>query len=158
MQALQAVWAILSPVFAFLPGAVQGVAIAVQAVLSLLAILAIYAVARALGLGSDVRIRDEAHARELAEEAICGFRPVEVALDRARIGALLRDGSGRVLLIRRHGAHFAARLLTTHAGVQLDRHFLILSTDDPRFGMITLDLGPQAQVWASSLRRLGDAA
>lgn len=133
-------------------------ALALQVFGSLLAILLVYALVRALSLGEDVRIADEAEARALAEEARCGFAPVEVALDRARIGALLRNRTGEVMLIRRHGARFAARLVTSHAGVRLDQGFLTLSTDDPHFGSVTLDLGVQAQIWAASLRRLGEAA
>jgi len=134
------------------------VALAIQAAGSLLAILLVFALIRALRLGEDVRLADEAAARALAEEARCGFAPVDVALDRARIGALLRNRAGEVMLIRRHGARFAARLLTSHAGVRLDQGFLTLSTDDTHFGSVTLDLGTDAQVWAASLRRLGQAA
>lgn len=135
-----------------------GAAIALQAVGSLIAVLLVFAVVRALGLGNDVRIADEAEARALAEAARCGFDPVEVALDKARIGALLRNRAGEVMLIRRHGARFAARVLSSHAGARLDRGFLTLSTEDPHFGTITLDLGDKAQVWAASLRRLGARA
>ncbi len=138
--------------------AFPGAAIALQAIGSLIAVLLVFAVVRALGMGSDVRIADEAEARALAEEARCGFDPVDIALDRARIGALLRNGAGEVMLIRRHGARFAARVLSSHAGARLDRGFLTLSTDDPHFGSITLDLGERAQVWAASLRRLGARA
>lgn len=133
-------------------------ALALQAAGSLLAILLVYVMVRAFRLGEDVRIANEAAARALAEEARYGFAPVEVALDRARIGALLRNRAGEVILIRRHGARFAARLLTSHAGVRLDQGFLTLSTDDPHFGSVTLDLGAEAQVWAASLRRLGRVA
>lgn len=129
--------------------------LALQAAASLVAIALVVLAARWMGLGGDVRIRDEDHARRLAEEAVCGFEPVAVALDRARIGALLRDAAGRVLLVRQHGSHFAARRLSGHAGVRLDRNFLTITTHDPRFGTITLDLGPAAQGWAASLRHLG---
>lgn len=138
--------------------AIPGAGMALQALGSLIAVLLVFALVRALGMGSDVRIADEAEARALAEEARCGFDPVEVALDRARIGALLRNSAGEVMLIRRHGARFAARVLSSHAGARLDRGFLTLSTDDPHFGSITLDLGERAQVWAASLRRLGARA
>jgi hypothetical protein len=133
-------------------------ALALQATGSLLAILLVYGLVRALRLGEDVRLAGEAEVLALAEAAQCGFAPVEVALDRARIGALLRNAAGEVMLIRRHGARFAARLLTSHAGVRLDQGFLTVSTDDPHFGTVTLDLGAEAQVWAASLRRLGSAA
>lgn len=138
--------------------AMPGTAIALQAAASLVAVLLVFALVRQLALGSDVQIADEAEARALAEQARCGFDPVDVALDRARIGALLRNSAGEVMLIRRHGARFAARVLSSHAGARLDRGFLTLSTEDPHFGSITLDLGEQAQVWAASLRRLGAQA
>lgn len=121
---------------------------------SLLAICALAAVAWKLGLGGDLRIRDDAHARELAEEAESGFEAADVAIDRAGHAALLRDADGRVMLLRRHGAHFAARMLTGHAHVRLDRHALVVGTGERRFGEVTLDLGGQAQYWAASLRRL----
>lgn len=109
----------------------------------------------ASGLGGDRRIRSEDEARKLADEAITGFAARELAIDRAGYGALLRDAEGRVLLLRRHGAHFAARLLDNHAGARLDRNFLTLTTSDPHFGSVTFDLGAKAQEWAGSFRRLG---
>lgn len=121
---------------------------------SLVAILVLAGIAWKLGLGGDLRIRDEMHARELADEAVSGFAAVEVAIDRAGHAALLRDTDGQVLLLRRHGAHFASRLLTGHAHVRLDRHQLVVGTGEKRFGEVTLDLGPQAQYWAASLRSL----
>ena len=75
-------------------------------------------------------------------------------LDRAGIGALLRDSAGRMILLRRHGVHWVARLLDSHAGVRLDRSFMTIATSDKTFGAITLDLGDQAQAWAGSLRRI----
>jgi hypothetical protein len=121
---------------------------------SLFAILALAWIALQLGLGGDSRIRDEAHLRELAEEALYGFEPMEIAIDRAGVAALARDADGRVMLLRRHGAHFASRLLDGHTHVRLDRQFLVVGTSDRRFGEITLDLGDSAATWAASLRRL----
>lgn len=135
--------------------AMPGVAMALQLAGSLVAILALAWLARKLGLGGDPRIRGEDHARALADEALCGFDARQTCVDRAGIGALLRDADDRVLLIRQHGSHFAARQLSSHAGVRLDGRFLTIATDDKRFGTVTLDLGDQAQVWAASLRRLG---
>lgn len=124
---------------------------------ALVAIFLLGWLARKLQLGGDPRIADEDHARALADDAICGFDTQAVALDRARVGALVRDSQDRVLLIRQHGSHFATRELTSHAGVRLDGRFLTITTQDKRFGTVTLDLGDQAQVWAASLRRLGSA-
>ncbi|GGE01846.1 hypothetical protein GCM10011515_21900 [Tsuneonella deserti] len=121
---------------------------------SLLAILALAWAAHRLGLGGDTRIRDEYHLRELAEEALCGFEPVDVAIDRSGIGALARDAQGRVMLLRRHGSHFASRLLDSHLHVRLDRNLLAVGTGETRFGTVILDLGDKAPAWAASLRRL----
>ena len=121
---------------------------------SLAAILLLAWLAGRLGLGGDPRLRDPEEARRLASEALCGFEAHELVLDRAGIGALLRDSAGRVMLLRRHGVHWVARLLDSHAGVRLDRSFMTIATSDKTFGAITLDLGDQAQIWASSLRRI----
>lgn len=131
---------------------------AIQAVASLVAILLLAWIAARMRLGGDVRIRDEDHARELANEVIDGFEPVRLTLDRAHVGAMLGDAQGRVMVLRRHGSHFAGRLLTGHGGVRLDRNLLTIATGEPRFGQVTLDLGPAAQEWAASLRHLDGQA
>lgn len=128
--------------------------IVIQLAVSVALILAVTWLAHHLGLGADVRLRSEVQARELARSALSGFEPAELVLDRAGIGALARDAQGRVLLLKRHGAHFAGRLLDSHAFAQLDRNFLTISSGERRFAPVTLDLGEQAQVWAASLRWL----
>jgi len=130
--------------------------LAIQLAASVVLILGVTWLSRKLALGSDVRLRDVAEARALAESAVCGFRPSEIALDRAGIAALARDGEGRVMLLRRHGAQFAARLLDGHADARLDRNFLTIGTGERYYAPVTLDLGDQAQVWAASLRRLAN--
>lgn len=126
----------------------------IQLGISLAAVLLMTAIAWWLKLGGDARIRNEEQARMLADEAVCGFKPVAVALDRAGIGALLRDKEGRQMLIRRNGAHFVGRLLDRNVMARLDRNFLTIGTGERTFGTITLDLGPDAQYWASGLRHL----
>ena len=121
---------------------------------SLAAILLLAWLARRLGLGGDPRLRDPDEARRLAGDALCGFEAQDVVLDRAGIGALLRDSAGRVMLLRRHGARWVARLLDDHSGVRLDRTFMTIAANDKAFGAITLDLGDQAQNWATSLQRI----
>ena len=83
-----------------------------------------------------------------------GFEARDVVLDRDGTGALLRDEAGRVMVLRRHGARWAGRLLDSHAAVRLDRTLLTIATRDKTFGAVTLDLGDEAQVWAESLQRL----
>lgn len=121
---------------------------------SLIAIVAVSALARWMKLGGDVRIANDAHARVLANEAIDGFEAVAVGRDKAGFAAILRDGQGRQLLIRRHGAQFAGRLLGPEIEARLDQHFLSITIPDA-FGTTVLNLGPEAQVWAAGLRRVG---
>lgn len=124
---------------------------------SLVAILGLAWLARSMGLGGDVRIRNADHARFLANEAIEGFEPVDIALDKAGIGALLRDANGRQMLLRRHGAAWVARLLDGSTEARLDRGFLTIGTGEKTFGTVTLHLGEAAGVWAAGLRRLPPA-
>ncbi|RYH06406.1 MAG: hypothetical protein EON57_06615 [Alphaproteobacteria bacterium] len=128
--------------------------LAIQLAGSLVAILVLAWLAHRLGLGGDARIRSEDEARALADEALHGFEPTEIAIDKAGMGALCRDGEGRVLLLRRHGSHWASRLLDSHSHTRLDQGFLTLATADRRFGSITFDLGDKAPMWAASLRRI----
>lgn len=125
---------------------------ALQLGASIAAILFLAWLALRLKLGGDVRIRDEDHARDLADQFICGFEPTEIAIDRAGMGALLKDKNDRHLVIRRHGAMFAGRLLDGHSETRLDRNFLTVGTGERMFGTITLDLGDAAQSWAAGLR------
>jgi len=121
---------------------------------SLVAILGLAWLARWMDLGGDVRLRDAEHARFLANAAIEGFEPVDLALDKAGIGALLRDAGGRQMLLRRHGTAWVGRLLDYRTEARLDRDFLTIGTGEKTFGTITLHLGDAAGVWAAGLRRL----
>lgn len=134
------------------------IAALVQLAASLVGIILLWLLARGMGLGGDPRLRDEETARRLADETVCGFNPTEIAIDRAGIGALLRDSQGRVMLLRRHGNRFAGRLLDSGATARLNQNFLTVTPSDRWFGTVTLDLGAAAQVWAGSFRRLGAAA
>jgi hypothetical protein len=118
---------------------------------SLIAVLFLAWLSARLGLGGEPHIRDEGHALELAEEAHCGFIPTDVALDRDGAAALLRDATGRMLLLRRHGAHFAARLLAPETHVWLEHGRLVVAPSDRRFGSATLDLGEAAPRWVAEL-------
>ncbi|MEP6784189.1 MAG: hypothetical protein ABI898_00445 [Sphingomonadales bacterium] len=111
---------------------------------SLVAVLALAGIAKWLDLGGDARL-DADMVREFVEEQ--GFVPTETVLDRAGMGALVRDAEGRVMLVRRHGAHFVVHPVADFAAARLDHRFLTL-------GKTTLDLGDAAGVWAARLRRL----
>lgn len=121
---------------------------------SIAAIVFIAWLARFWKLGGDVRIDSEEQAREIAREALCGFEPVEIAIDKAGIAALMRDADGRHLLVRRHGVQWAGRLLDHHNEARLDQNFLTVGTGEKTFGPVTLNLGSQASHWAAGLRHL----
>jgi hypothetical protein len=121
---------------------------------SVIAILFLAWLARYWKLGGDVRIRSDEQARSIANEIIYGFDPVDIAIDKAGIGALMRDTGGRHLLVRRHGAMWAGRLLDNHSQTRLDQNFLTVGTGEKTFGAVTLNLGKRAQYWAAGLRHL----
>lgn len=113
---------------------------------SLAGVAVLILIAWALGLGRGARIADEGEARELADNAIVGFEPVEIAIDAQGRGALLADAEGRIMLLAPHGANFAARLLEAVPVSRKGGHFTIDG--------ITLDLGDAAGAWEKRLARL----
>lgn len=121
---------------------------------SIAAILFIAWLARFWKLGGDVRIRSEEQAREIAQETLCGFDPVEIAIDKAGMAALMRDANGRHLVVRRHGVQWVGRLLDHLNEARLDQNFLTIGTGEKSFGSVTLNLGAQAAHWAAGLRHL----
>lgn len=121
---------------------------------SLAAVLFVAWLVGRMGLGADPRIADADHAIRLAEEAEAGFGGVEVARDRAGFAAIVRNAEGRMLLVRAHGNHFAARPVDAAVVGRLDKDFLTLTTPERMFGKVTLQLGKDAGVWASRMREL----
>jgi hypothetical protein len=111
---------------------------------SLAAVLALAGIAHWMGLGGDERL-DQETAEDLVAEQ--GFVATETVLDRAGMAALARDADDRVMLVRRHGAHFVALPVANASTARLDHRFLTL-------GRTTLDLGEKAGIWAAHLRRL----
>lgn len=107
---------------------------------SLIAICLLAALAYWLKLGPERRLETEEQARSVAEETMEGFHAVELALDREGHSALLRDASGRILLLRQHGTHFVGRLLTRKAKARLAEESLTIDTGERRFGTATLRL------------------
>lgn len=126
----------------------------VQAGVSLAAVSGVAWLVKKLKLGLEPRISDTAHALRLAEEAEAGFDGVDVARDRAGYSALIRNGEGRMMVIRAHGNHFAARAIDSRVTIRLDKDFLILTVPERRFGPVALKLGKQASVWAARMRDL----
>lgn len=125
-----------------------------QAGVSLAAVSGIAWLVKKMNLGVEPRILDEAHALRLAEEAEAGFDGVSVGRDRAGYSALIANAEGRMMVIRAHGNHFAARAIDSHVMMRLDKQFLILTVPERRFGPVALQLGKQAGVWAARMRNL----
>lgn len=123
---------------------------------SLLAILALAWVARALRLGISAKLRDDADARFLANEAVDGFEATDLAIDRDGNGAILRDSSGRILLLRPHGVHFAGRLVTPPMIAYAHNDALVIETKERRFGDVTLQLD-NAKYWADAINAVNAA-
>lgn len=107
---------------------------------SLVAILALAALAWWLKLGPEPRLESDEAARIAADEAISGFTPVRIARDRDRRGAVLSDSSGRILLLKPHGTMFAGRLLTAKASAHIEEDTLVVDTAEKRFGSVRLIL------------------
>jgi hypothetical protein len=134
-----------------------------QFLASLAAILVLAWLARRLGLGRDIRIRDEQHARLLADEVICGFEAQEIALDRSGSAALLRDQAGRVILVKVHGAQFAGRLLGRGSSAAIWEDFgkssLEADSGERLFGKALLDVDdPEDWVNAINSAKAGSHA
>lgn len=125
-----------------------------QLIGSLVAILILAAIAWALKLGQAPGIADEDEARALAREADTGFVPDAAAVSRDGAAAILADHDGRVMVLRRHGTHFAARVLEPGAQATVEGDALIVAPTDRRFGITRLELGEHADTWASRIDAL----
>ncbi len=132
-------------------------AVLVQTGASLVTVLFVAWLVGRVGLGADPRIADADHAIRLAEEAEAGFRGIEVARDRAGFAAIVQNAEGRMMLVRAHGNHFAARPVDANVIGKLDKDFLTLTTPERTFGAVTLQLGKDAGMWASRMRNIARA-
>lgn len=121
---------------------------------SLAAISLLVLIAWWLGLGGRARIADEAEARALADDAVCGFEAVEIALDADGRGALLCDAQGRIMLLAPHGVKFAARLLDSGVTVERDGNRLVIAAAGQGFPKVSLELGEAAGAWDKRLAAL----
>jgi hypothetical protein len=121
---------------------------------SLVAILALAGLARWLGLGGVPKLASEDEARKAASEAVDGFTPVRIGLDRAGQAALLQDCEGRLLLLKAHGNFFAGRTGGPGWRVRHDGERLTIDSGERRFGAVSLVLD-EADYWAAAIKRLG---
>lgn len=120
---------------------------------SLLAILALYGLARMLRLGGSSTLRDKDHLRAVADEVDSGFCIDQLAVDHAGAAALVKDSGGRIMVIKRHGNHFAGRILNKGTNVREEVDALVVDCGEVRFGKVRLSIDNPAS-WADAINRL----
>jgi hypothetical protein len=130
---------------------------AAQLLGSLIAVLALGWLARWLQLGGDPRIAGADHAKQIAFDAVYGFQAVDAAVDLGGYSALVKDAANRHVLIAAKGNKFIARMLRPPIEGRLDQKFLTIDVQEPDLAPVTLNLGPDAQYWASGLRHIPGA-
>ncbi len=122
---------------------------------SLAAILLLAWLTAWLKLGGNPVIASEDDARRLAGEVWDGYSPTRIAIDANGLAALLEDGAGRIMLIKRHGNRFAGRILGGSAKADLEESALSVSSGEARFGGVALVIA-EAEVWADAINGLRD--
>ena len=120
---------------------------------SLIAIFALYALARALRLGGKPVLENDESVRFAASEVEDGFEPQRIAIAKGGGAALASDAQGRIMVIKRHGNQFAGRVLTSEARVSEEVDAILVESDDARFGAVRLSLDHPA-AWVDAINRL----
>lgn len=120
---------------------------------SLVAIFALYFLARAFRLGGNPKLSDEPAVKAAAGEVEDGFEASRIAISRGGSAALAADAEGRIMVIKRHGNRFAGRILTRSAKVREEVDAIIVDPGEARFGTVRLSLS-DASAWADRINRL----
>ena len=120
---------------------------------SLLAIFALYALARWMRLGGKVTLKDDEAVRLAASEVLDGYSAGRISISRGGRAALARDENGRIMVIKRHGNHFAGRVLDRTASVREEVDALFVDSGEARFGTVRLTLDDPGY-WADAINRL----
>ncbi len=120
---------------------------------SLIAIFALYALARALRLGGKPVLKNDESVRFAASEVKDGFEAQRIAIAKGGIAALTSDSLGRIMVIKRHGNQFAGRVLDPNARVSEEVDAIIVDCGDARFGTVRLSLD-RPEIWVDAINRL----
>ncbi|QFT76161.1 hypothetical protein FIU90_01265 [Erythrobacter sp. THAF29] len=120
---------------------------------SLVAIFVLAGMARWMKLGGSPTLASEADAARAAGEVWDGYEPVEIALGKDGAAALLRDASGRIMVIKRHGNRFAGRILAHAASATVNGEKIEVATGEARFGSVSLNARDAAS-WADAINAL----
>lgn len=122
---------------------------------SLAAIAFLAWLARRLGLGGQPALHDADAVRAAAAEAVDGFETNELSIDSEGRAAICRDAGGRIMLLRPHGGHIAARILGPAATVETEGERLIVHCGERTFGSVSLNLrDDERDAWVSRIEAL----
>lgn len=113
-----------------------------QLAASVVGVLAIAALVYWLGLGN-AKLADSDQARRLAEDMISGFRASDVILSDDREAALLIGADKSTVLLKRHGAKFAARKIDGPVKYTRDQGDFLLESGERSFGAVRLSLAAE---------------
>lgn len=120
---------------------------------SLIAIFALYALARALKLGGQPRFDSEESVRFAAGEVEDGYNAERIAIARGGAAALTSDADGKIMLIKRHGNQFAGRVLTPRARVHEEVDAITIDCGEAHFGKVRLSI-EHPGIWVDAINRL----
>ncbi len=102
---------------------------------SLVAIFLITWLVRRLGLGRTVVLADAAAAKAEAEASFAGFEARSAIISSDGAAALVEGADGSIAVLKRHGAHVAARRLPKSAIVETATGWRA-ETGEARFGAV----------------------
>lgn len=128
-------------------------ALLIQSLASLVAIFAIFALARWLKLGGKPRMAEAHEAQRIASEVEDGFVAARVSVARKGDAALAADAADRIMVIKRHGNKFSGRILTAQSKVQETVDAITVDCGEARFGTVQLAIEDPAY-WVDAINRL----
>ncbi len=126
-------------------------AVSTKILILVFALWALYTFARRLDLGRGTCIRDDDHARQIAQNELIGFIGRQVLIDYSGQSALVRgggdgDGAGgesgadNYVYIRKHGAHFVTHMINGTSIIQENDDQVILQHSDLPGGAAILQI------------------
>ena len=122
---------------------------------SLAAIAFLAWLARRLGLGGQPSLHDRAEVGTAAAEAVDGFEARDISMDSEGRAAICRDAGGRIMLMRPHGGHIAARVLGPAAKARAEGDRLVVHCGERTFGPVSLHLPDEERdAWVSRIEAL----
>ncbi|BDI59654.1 hypothetical protein [Qipengyuania nanhaisediminis] len=120
---------------------------------SLIAIVLLFLLARAMKLGGAPRLETDADLARIADEVDSGFVPVRHAIAVDGASALAKDSDGRIMAIKRHGNRFAGRILTSRASASEKGDLLVVHTGERNFGAVQMACDDR-RIWAEAINQL----